>query len=118
MRPHPIPSRHRRLRIENFITGAAVEHRCSRHFCKGVNMRLSRLESGHRLPQKLLLGFIHAITFSEPVDIIKIFMYRPEYFGKPFCDLGHAVLRGSSYWSVGERELLGAFTSNLNQCVF
>ena len=81
-------------------------------------MRLSKVEYGHRLQQKLLLGFIHAITFSEPVDIIKIFMYRPEYFGKPFCDLGHAVLRGSSYWSVGERELLGAFTSNVNQSVF
>jgi hypothetical protein len=100
------------------MMGAAVENGCSRHFGKGVNMRLSRVESGHRLPQKLLLGFIHAITFSEPVDIIKIFMYRPEYFGKPFCDLGHAVLRGSSYWSVGERELFGAFTSTLNQCAF
>jgi hypothetical protein len=81
-------------------------------------MRLSRLESGHRWPQKLLLGFIRAITFSEPVDIIKIFMYRPEYFGKSFCDLGHAVLRGPSTWSVGERELFGAFTSKLNRCTF
>jgi hypothetical protein len=81
-------------------------------------MRLAKLEHGHRLPQKLFLGFIHAITLSAPVDIIKIFLYRPEYFGKPFCDLGHAVLRGPSHWSVGERELFGAFTSQLNQCVF
>jgi hypothetical protein len=81
-------------------------------------MRLSTVESGHRLPQRLLLGLIHIITLSEPVDILKIFMYRPEYFGKHFCDLGHAVLRGPSKWSVGERELFGAFTSKLNQCVF
>jgi hypothetical protein len=81
-------------------------------------MRLSNLDRGHRLPQKLLLSFIHAITFSEPVDIIKIFMYRPEYFGKPFCDLGHAVLRGPSPWSIGDRELLGAFTSKMNRCTF
>ena len=81
-------------------------------------MRLSTVESGHRLPQKLLLGFIHAITFSKPLDIIKIFMYRPEYFGKPFCVFGHAVLRGPSKWSIGERELFGAFTSKLNRCVF
>jgi hypothetical protein len=81
-------------------------------------MRLAKLEYGHRLLQKLLLGFIHAITFSEPLDIIKIFMYRPECFGRPFCDLGHALLRGPSPWSVGERELFGAFTSKLNQCVF
>jgi hypothetical protein len=80
-------------------------------------MRLSRVDAGHRLPQKLVLGFIHVITLSEPVDIIKIFIYRPEFFGKPFCDLGHAVRRGPSQWSIGERELFGAFTSKLNQCV-
>jgi hypothetical protein len=81
-------------------------------------MRLATLEHGHRLPQKLLLGVIHAITLSAPLDIIKIFMYRPEYFGRPFCDLGHTLLRGPSGWSVGERELFGAFTSKLNQCLF
>jgi hypothetical protein len=81
-------------------------------------MRLSKVEFGHRWPQKLLLVFIRVITFSAPVDIIKIFMYRPEYFGRPFCDLGHAVLRGPSDWSIGERELFGAFTSNVNRCVF
>jgi hypothetical protein len=81
-------------------------------------MRLSKVESGHPLPQKLMLRFIHLMTLSEPVDIIKIFMYRPEYFGRPFCDLGHALLRGPLHWSVGERELFGAFTSKLNQCVF
>jgi hypothetical protein len=27
-------------------------------------------------------------------------------------------LRGPSTWSIGERELVGAFTSNLNRCVF
>jgi hypothetical protein len=89
-----------------------------RYFCNGVNMRLSVVESGHRLPQKLLLSFVHAITFTKPVDIIKLFMYRPQYFGKPFCDLAHAALRGPSHWSVGERELFGAFTSKLNRCGF
>jgi hypothetical protein len=87
-------------------------------FCNGASMRLSRVEHGHRLPQKLLLSFVHAITFSAPADIIKLFMYRPEYFGKPFCDLAHAAMRGRSHWSVGERELFGAFTSKLNRCVF
>jgi hypothetical protein len=81
-------------------------------------MRLSKVEFGHRWTQKLLLVCIRIITFSAPVDIIKIFMYRPEYFGRPFCDLGHAVLRGPSDWSIGERELFGAFTSKVNRCVF
>ena len=81
-------------------------------------MRLPILDNGHRAPQKLLLDLIRLVTRSEPVDVVKVFMYRPEFFGKPFCDLGHAVLRGPSDWTVGERELFGAFTSKLNQCTF
>ena len=81
-------------------------------------MRLSILDNGHRLPQKFLLGLAGLITKSEPVDVIKVFMYRPEYFGKPFCDLAHVIMRGPSDWSVGERELFGAFTSKLNSCTF
>lgn len=81
-------------------------------------MRLPKVESGHRLPQKLMLGFVRLVSLSEPVDVVKVFMYRPEYFGKYFCILGHAALRRRSDWSVGERELFGAFTSRLNQCVF
>lgn len=83
-----------------------------------INLRLSTLENGHRLPQKLLLGFARLITHSEPVDVVKIFMYRPEYFGRAFCNLAHTALRGPSDWSVGERELFGAFTSKLNACTF
>ena len=81
-------------------------------------MRLQKVESGHRLEQKLLLFFIQLISFRKPLDVVKLFMYRPEYFGKQFCSLGHDLLRGPSDWSVGERELFGAFTSKLNKCVF
>jgi len=81
-------------------------------------MRLAVVNHGHRLPQKLLLKLSRLVHSSEPLDVVKVFMYRPEFFGKPFCDLAHAVLRGPSDWSVGERELFGAFTSKLNHCVF
>jgi hypothetical protein len=81
-------------------------------------MRLSSIETRHTLSQKLILGLSSVVSFSEPADIIKVFMYRSGYFGKPFCDLAHIILRGPSDWSVGERELFGAFTSKLNQCVF
>jgi hypothetical protein len=81
-------------------------------------VRLSKVESGHRLPQKLLLGVSSLVSLSAPMDVVRVFMYRPEYFGGAFCDLAHAVMRGPSDWSVGERELFGAFTSSLNSCVF
>jgi len=81
-------------------------------------VRLPILDNGHRAPQKLLLALTRLVTRSEPVDVVKVFMYRPEFFGKPFCDLVHVVLRGPSDWTVGERELFGAFTSKLNACTF
>ena len=49
--------------------------------------RLKNVETGHRLPQKLILGFNQLVTFREPLDVVKLFMYRPEYFGKHFCNL-------------------------------
>jgi hypothetical protein len=81
-------------------------------------MRLEKVKNGHSLPQKLVLKFAHLVLLSEPFDVIRTFMYRPEYFGKRFCDLAHMVMRGPSSWTVGERELFGAFTASLNKCEF
>ena len=81
-------------------------------------MRLQIVDTGHRLPQRLSLQVSRLVSQSEPLDVVKVFMYRPEYFGKQFSKLAHMILRGPSYWTVGERELFGAFTSKLNRCVF
>jgi hypothetical protein len=81
-------------------------------------MRLPKLETGQRWPQKLILDLASLAFFSETMDVVRVFMYRPEFFGNAFCDLAHVILRGPSDWSVGERELFGAFTSSLNRCAF
>ena len=81
-------------------------------------MRLSKLQAAHGIRQKFLLWLMGVLTFAEPFDVVKTFTYRPEYFGRPFCDLGQDLLRGPSEWTIGERELFGAFTASLNQCLF
>lgn len=83
-------------------------------------MRLRVVERGHRMPQKLTLRMIRVMTRdpAQPLDIIRTMMYRPEFFGKQASALVHAVMRGPSEWSAGERELFAAFTSNLNACRF
>jgi hypothetical protein len=81
-------------------------------------MRLRKLRNGHGVRQRLVLGLTYLLTLSEPVDVLKAFTYRPRYFGRHFCDWGHDLMRGPSEWTVGERELFGAFTASLNQCVF
>lgn len=81
-------------------------------------MRLTKLQTGHGVRQRLLLKVARILTLAEPFDVVKTFTYRPKYFGRSFCDLGHALLRGRSDWTIGERELFGAFTASLNQCFF
>ena len=81
-------------------------------------MRLRRLDHGHRLPQKLIIGLIGLMNRRRAPDIIRTLFYRPEFLGRPLSAWTQSVMRGPSEWSVAERELFAAFTSQLNQCVF
>jgi hypothetical protein len=81
-------------------------------------MRLRKLETGHPLKIKLMLRLRKLLSGSEPPDVVKLLMYRPEHFGRPFSELLQSALRAPSQWTVGERELFAAFTSRLNECRF
>ena len=81
-------------------------------------MRLRAVERGHRLPQKLMIGFIGLVSRRRVPDIVRTLLYRPRFFGRPMSEWTQAVMRGPSPWSVGERELFAAFASRLNQCIF
>ena len=81
-------------------------------------MRLTQVATGHRLKERFKLAMIKLFSRHEPEDVVKTLMYRPEFWGKPHCDLTQAVMRGPSSWSVGEREVFAAFVSKLNQCPF
>ena len=81
-------------------------------------MRLRKVKYGHRLPQKIKLGIIRLASGRPVVDIVRTLQYRPELFGRHFSDCCQEALRGSSEWSVGERELFAAFVSKTNRCEF
>jgi hypothetical protein len=81
-------------------------------------MRLARVRTAHRLPQKLVLGLIRLTTGFRAPDIVRTLFYRPELFGRAMSAWTQQVMRGPSAWSVGERELFAAFASRLNQCPF
>ncbi len=80
-------------------------------------MRLRKVHSGHRFPDKALLAFIRLVNGHAP-GVVRTLRYRKEYFGRPFSELTQEVMRGPSPWTVGEREMFAAFVSRLNQCVF
>lgn len=62
---------------------------------------------------------IEQVLPDAPVlDVVRTLSYQPELFGRTFSHILHDLLRGPSYWSIGERELFASFVSNKNQCAF
>jgi hypothetical protein len=80
-------------------------------------MRLKKVHTGHRFPDRALLGVIRVMMGHAP-GVVRTLMYRKSFFGHPFSKLTQQVMRGASPWTVGEREIFAAFVSRLNQCVF
>jgi len=80
-------------------------------------VRLTNVEDGHKLKYRLILGAI-GLSVGRAPDIVRVLMYRPEYFGQAFGQLLQKALRGDSFWTVGERELFAAYTSAVNECEF
>jgi uncharacterized peroxidase-related enzyme len=50
------------------------------------------------------------------VDAVRLALYRPEFYGAG--DLTHEAMRGPSAWSIGDRELMAAYVSKVNECPF
>jgi hypothetical protein len=80
-------------------------------------MRLTKVEHGHAYKYRMILGAV-GLSVGRAPDILRVLLYRPEYFGKAFGRLLQEALRGDSFWTVGERELFAAYTSVVNECEF
>jgi hypothetical protein len=81
-------------------------------------MRLAKLDHGHTLPTKLKLALMALVSRRRVPDVVRTLTYRGNFFGKPMNELFQRAMRGPSKWTVGERELMAAFVSNLNRCRF
>ena len=81
-------------------------------------MRLEILNSGYGLGTKALFAFIHLVSRQPLPDAAKLVFYRPDFYGTPMKELTQEAMRGASAWSVGDRELMAAFVSKINECAF
>ena len=81
-------------------------------------MRLEVLNSGHKLRHKLLLRVIRTMTGHPAPDVLKMLLYRPDYFGAQMNEGFQEAMRGPSEWTVGEREMMASFVSKTNECEF
>jgi hypothetical protein len=81
-------------------------------------MRLVILDSGHGFWTKVLFAFIRAVSRQPVPDVIKLNHHRPNFYGTPMRVVAQEAMRGPSGWSVGDRELMAAFVSKMNECEF
>jgi hypothetical protein len=81
-------------------------------------MRLANVERGDSLGNKLLFAVIRVVSGFRAPDVVRTLRYRATFFGGPHSRHTHEAMRGASAWSVGERELIAAFVSKLNECRF
>ena len=81
-------------------------------------MRLKILDSGYSPGTEVLFAFIHLVSRQPLPDAAKLVFYRSDFYGTPMKELTREAMRGSSAWSVGDRELMAAFVSKMNECAF
>src|SRR6266480_259409 len=83
-----------------------------------THMRLEILNNGYGLGAKVLFAMIRVFSGQPMPDAARLVFYRPEFYGTPMKEVTHEAMRGPSQWSVGDRELMAAFVSKANECVF
>jgi uncharacterized peroxidase-related enzyme len=81
-------------------------------------MRLDVLDHGYSLGTKLLFRIIRLFSGHPVPDAAKLVYYRPDFYGARSKEFSHEAMRGPSAWSVGDRELMAAYVSKVNESAF
>jgi hypothetical protein len=67
---------------------------------------------------KALFAVMRLVTRQRVPDVVKTLFYRPDFMGKALNECFQTAMRGESPWSVGDRELMAAYVSKVNECEF
>lgn len=81
-------------------------------------MRLDILNHGYGPGTKLLFALIRLFSGHPVPDAAKLVFYRPDFYGDRAKEFTHEAMRGPSAWSVGDRELMAAYVSQVNETAF
>lgn len=81
-------------------------------------MRLDILNSGYRPGTKALFALIKLFSGQPVPDAARLVFYRPDFYGAAAKAFTHEAMRGPSAWSVGDRELMAAYVSKVNDSAF
>jgi len=81
-------------------------------------MRPSILDRDYSPGTKLLFALVRLFSGHPVPDAAKLVFYRPDFYGARMKEFTHEAMRGPSAWSVGDRELMAAYVSKVNECAF
>ena len=81
-------------------------------------MRPGVLEHGYGVGPKMLFRLIRLVSGRPLPDAARITFYRPDFYGSHMKKFTQQAMRGRSTWSVGDRELMAAYVSKVNDCPF
>jgi uncharacterized peroxidase-related enzyme len=81
-------------------------------------VRLDILNRGYKPTTKLLFALIRRFSGHPVPDAAKLVFYRPDFYGTRAKHFTHEAMRGPSDWSVGDRELMAAYVSTVNESAF
>lgn len=81
-------------------------------------MRPRVLEQGYGVGPKLLFRLIRLVSNQPVPDAARIMFYRPGFYGTHMKKFTQEAMRGRSAWSVGDRELMAAYVSQVNASRF
>jgi hypothetical protein len=82
-------------------------------------MRLPILDGGHfNMRARIMMTLMHFMSRHRAPDVVKLHYFRYDTVGKRMGANFQTAMRGPSEWSVFEREIMAAYVSKLNECVF
>ena len=81
-------------------------------------MRPAVLDHGYGVGHKLLFRLIRLLSGHPVPDAAKLTFYRSDFYGTHAKQVTQEAMRGRSAWSVGDRELMAAYVSKVNESPF
>ena len=81
-------------------------------------MRPPVLEHGYGVGRKVLFRLIRLVSGQPVPDAARITFYRPDFYGTHMKKFTQEAMRGRSTSSVGDRELMAAYVSDVNDSPF
>ena len=81
-------------------------------------MRLEVLNRGYSPGARLLFALIRLFSRHPVPDAARLVFYRPDFYGSRAKEFTHEAMRGPSAWSAGDRELMAAYVSTVNESAF